>query len=377
MKRVVLITTSFPESVPGSEAAGGFVSDFAKALAQRIAVQVVAPGRRTARRVEEGMTLQRYRAPIQPLSLLSPANPAHWSAICTTLRSGHRALGAALEETRADHMLALWALPSGHWARAWARRSGVPYSVWALGSDIWTLGRVPIVRTVLRSVLHEAAHRFADGFELAQDVREISGQSCGFLASARRFPAVNGVEQKRGPPFRLAFLGRWHRNKGTDLLLEALGRLPEEAWSRIDSVRIAGGGPLEPEIRAAAESLRTRGRPVKLEGYKDPFEAANLFAWSDFVLIPSRTESIPVVFSDALQAERPVIATPVGDLPRLVADGAAGILAAEATSAAFSEAIGIAVSGSGFERGPAFEALRRQFDVNTIAEEFLQQTGLT
>ncbi len=44
-------------------------------------------------------------------------------------------------------------------------------------------------------------------------------------------------------PYRLAFLGRWHPNKGTDLLLDALHQLRDEDWHRIEAVRIAGGAP--------------------------------------------------------------------------------------------------------------------------------------
>lgn len=375
MTRVVLVTTSFPESVPGSEAAGGFVSDFARALSRRVDVTVVAPGARDGHAVSDGTDVHRYRVARQPLSLLRPQNPAHWPAILRTLENGRRALGEALNRRPADHILALWALPSGYWARACSRRTGVPYSIWALGSDVWALGRIPLIRSVLRTVLRDAAHRFADGLGLADDVRQISGMGCHFLASARTFPAVETAPLRRGPPYRLAYLGRWHRNKGTDLLLDALDRLPESAWDRIEAVRIAGGGPLEIQIHAACEQLEAKGRPLTLEGYKDPGEAAALFAWSDFICIPSRIESIPVVFSDALQARKPVIATPVGDLPRLLQDGAAGVLAEAPSASAYAAAMETAVSQSTGRPGAALEALRRQFDVDVIADDFLEQIG--
>jgi len=373
--RVVLVTTSFPESVSGSEAAGSFVSDFARALSRRVDVAVVAPGARDGHAFRDGVDVYRYRAPMQPLSLLRPQNPAHWPAIFRTLKNGRRVLGTALDTRPADHILALWALPSGYWARACVRRTGVPYSVWALGSDIWALGRVPLIRGVLRTVLRDAAHRFADGLTLAENVSRISGMRCHFLPSARRFPVVDNTPARRGPPYRLAFLGRWHRNKGTDLLLDALDRLPESAWVRIEAVRIAGGGPLEPQIRVAGERLRAAGRPLTLEGYMDPGEAAALFAWADFVCIPSRIESIPVVFSDALQARKPVIATPVGDLPRLLQDGAAGVLAEAPSASAYAAAIETAVFRSTGPPGTPLEALRRQFDVDVIVDDFLEQIG--
>ncbi|HSS65595.1 MAG TPA: glycosyltransferase [Gammaproteobacteria bacterium] len=375
--RVVLVTTSFPESVLGSEAAGGFVSDFAAALSRRVEVAVVAPGADTGRARSGDVRVFRYRAPVQPLSLLRPRSPAHWPAILQTLKNGGRALEAALNHRPADHVLALWALPSGYWASRCARRNGTPYSVWALGSDIWTLGRVPLVRSILRRVLRGAAHRFADGYKLAEDVRRISDMSCHFLASARRFPVSGNPRRRRGPPYRLAYLGRWHRNKGTDLLLAALDRLPERAWARIEAVRVAGGGPLDADIRTACEALESKGRPLMLEGYLDPNEAAALFSWADFICIPSRIESIPVVFSDALQARRPVIATPVGDLPRLLNDGAAGILSKATSVAAYAAAIESAVTLPTGSLGEGLDTLRRQFEVEAIAGDFLNRIGKT
>ncbi len=375
IRRVVLVTTSFPESVLGSEAAGGFVSDFATVLAGRVDVAVVAPGADPGHARSGDIEVYRYRAPVQPLSLLRPQNPAHWPAILQTLKSGGRALEAALDHRPADHVFALWVLPSGYWARRCARRTGTPYSVWALGSDIWTLGRVPLVRSMLRTVLRGAAHRFADGYKLAEDVRTISQMSCHFLASARRFPASANPRLRGGPPYRLAYLGRWHRNKGTDLLLAALDRLPEQAWARIEAVRIAGGGPLDADIRTACETLKSKGRPLMLEGYLEPSEAAALFSWTDFICIPSRIESIPVVFSDALQARRPVIATPVGDLPRLLDDGAAGILAKATSVSAYAAAIMSAVTQPTSAFGDGLDNLRRQFDVEAIAGSFLDRIG--
>jgi len=317
---IVLVTTSFPTCLAGSEAAGSFVSDFALELANSCEVAVVAPGSSEEIQQEhEGMRIFRYRAPRQPLSTLRPSNPLHWRAIATTLWSGKRTTLHAAREIDADCILALWALPSGYWARNAASKLNIPYATWALGSDIWSLGRLPVVRTLLASVMAEAALRFADGYGLSDEVEKICGRSCKFLPSARQLPAC-GLPLTHKPPYRLAFLGRWHPNKGIDLLLDALDQLPDEDWSRIDMVRIAGGGPLEPLVQKKVEIIKRRGHPILLEGYKDTLEATELLLWSDLVMIPSRIESIPVIFSDALQARRRTMATPVGDFPRLATD---------------------------------------------------------
>jgi glycosyltransferase involved in cell wall biosynthesis len=74
------------------------------------------------------------------------------------------------------------------------------------------------------------------------------------------------------------------------------------------------------------EELRALGHPVNVGGYLDTAEATELIAWSDYLMLPSRVESIPVIFSDAAQLGRPLVATPVGDLPRLFGQHEFGIL---------------------------------------------------
>lgn len=336
VNRLLLVTSSYPGTGEGEAAAGSFVADFAAALSSHCRVGVVCPGRSSSS-TQQGpaLTIHRFAVPRLPLSLLSAGRLADWPAIASTLRAGQAAVTHACEQECPDHILALWALPCGEWAR----RSGVPYTIWALGSDIWTLGRLPLVRQALRHVLRRATHRFADGLQLADDVEQLSGRPCAFLASSRRLPRREKTARAVDGPLKLAFLGRWHVNKGVDLLLDALGQLDEATWTRIESVRIAGGGPLETTVRQGCATLRAAGRPVHDEGYLDRDAAADLLAWADRLLLPSRIESIPVVYSDALQAGCPLVGMPVGDLPRLLQEDRSGWLAEAVTASAFAAAI--------------------------------------
>jgi len=92
-----------------------------------------------------------------------------------------------------------------------------------------------------------------------------------------------------------------------------------------------------------------------------------LLEWADYLLIPSRLESIPVVFSDAMQARCPVISTPVGDIPRLIGQYGVGTLARDVTAKALSEAIDEALdrSPSAYEKG--LDQARADFDVRHVA----------
>jgi glycosyltransferase involved in cell wall biosynthesis len=368
MGKLILLTSSFPVGRPGTEAAGSFVADLASALSGYVDVNVVAPGRSNGTEVlSSTLTVHRFSVPFLPLSLLRPYDPCHWSPIVRTIHLGLKALENLCRRNDVDHVLALWVLPSGWWAREMRKRFDVPYSVWALGSDIWVLSRLPLVRHILTRTIRDSRHCFADGLLLKDDVVRISGCSCEFLASVRELPVSGEKTVSTGPPYRLAFLGRWHRNKGIDLLLESLGNLADRTWARIEEVKICGGGSLEAQVRLGCEDLKKAGHPVTLGGYLDKCEAAHLLEWADYLLIPSRLESIPVVFSDAMQARCPVISTPVGDIPRLIGQYGVGTLARDVTAKALSEAIDEALdrSPSAYEKG--LDQARADFDVRHVA----------
>ena len=373
MPGIALITTSYPDNAPGTEAAGSFVEDFALELSNSVPVTVLAASREDSAESTANLTIRRFAVPRLPLSLLKPQKPSHWPAVLATLQSGHAALGQLIEDDRPDHILALWALPSGWWAESAGR--GVPFSTWALGSDIWSLGRIPLIRQKLKGVLRSADHRFADGLGLCSDVVRLCGKPCTFLPSTRRLPTSRDSAVATQPPYKLAFLGRWHPNKGTDLLMQALEALDDDDWGRIGEVRIFGGGPLAGQIEDVAEALSSSGRPVTVGGYLDKSEAAELIAWADYVLLPSRIESIPVIFSDAIQLGTPVIATPVGDLPRLHDRYKFGVLAGAASERAFADAIRQALrqAATGFDAG--IERARLDFDLATIVGQFLDEIG--
>lgn len=370
--KLLLVTTSYPSADEGSAAAGLFVRDFAEALMHQGAeVEVVAPATENHRDQGGKLRITRFAVPRLPLSLLSPVRPGDWPAIVQTLAVGRHAVMQSCAQNRPDHVFALWALPSGAWARRAAQRFSIPYSIWALGSDIWGLGQVPVIHNRLAGVLRDARHCFADGIGLAAEVQKISGRECRFLPSSREFGPPGQRHPSSVPPYRLAFLGRWHPNKGSDLLLDALALFTESEWARTEAVRLCGGGPLESAMRKKAEALADTGYPVILGGYLDRAAARELFEWADYVVIPSRIESIPVVFSDAMQMHRPVIATPVGDLPDLIARFGCGIVADEVSAPGLAGALRQALTVCPARFQNELAAAAEAMQIQTAAAGFL------
>jgi len=166
------------------------------------------------------------------------------------------------------------------------------------------------------------------------------------------------------------YLGRWHANKGIDLLFDALDALGEEDWTRIAEIHVAGGGPMKPIVESRVMRLLEAGRPIVLSGFLDRDGAQAALAAADRLLLPSRIESIPVVFSDALAYGVPVVSMPVGDIPDLLADGG-GWLATEVSGFAFAQAIKVSLEPSP-DVLEVLSALRERFRVKSIARGFAE-----
>lgn len=373
---LVIVTSSFPIKGDGSEAAGAFVADLAEELAKHMPIRVVAPGPADEREPwAGGVEVLRYAAPAQALSTLKLWHPGDAMQALQVLCAGQRATDQALAAGPTAHVLALWALPCGNWARRSARRYGIGYSVWTLGSDIWSLGRIPMVRGQLRRVLLDAEHCWSDGLKLRDDTKAIAGRLVEFLPSTRRIDRVRTEPLRSKPPYRLLFLGRWHPNKGIDLLLEALALLSSEDWPLVERVTIAGGGPLEPVVLAAVRRLKAAGRPVELQGYLTRDQAQDAMLASDYLLIPSRIESIPVVLSDAFKLRCPVICTPVGDMGEIVSKHRVGIVAEGVTASAIREAISAAVLGNQSFQESALGGAVEVFDICRVADRIIRLVG--
>jgi glycosyltransferase involved in cell wall biosynthesis len=157
-----------------------------------------------------------------------------------------------------------------------------------------------------------------------------------------------------------------------DLLIDALEQLETSDWEKIEFFRIFGGGPLDHNVRRRTAALASAGRPVSLGGYLDKADAEDLISGSDWLLIPSRIESIPLIYSDALRLTTPVIATPVGDLKGLVRDQQTGILCEATTDKGIKAAIREALEQFPAEYMERLRLAGNVFDLRKIVETLVK-----
>lgn len=131
-------------------------------------------------------------------------------------------------------------------------------------------------------------------------------------------------------PFRVLSVGRLVAKKGHDLLIQA-GRLAAGKELPLE-IRIAGEGPMEAELRQAADEAPGSGCQVRFLGplsgeqVLEELASAHLFALACRRLPEGDMDGIPTSLMEAMAMELPVLTTRLSGIPELVEDGRHGRL---------------------------------------------------
>ncbi|MGE0801659.1 MAG: glycosyltransferase [Lautropia sp.] len=162
-------------------------------------------------------------------------------------------------------------------------------------------------------------------------VRMLAATGTAVTASGSADPAIAPADPAR--PLRLVAVGRLAPQKGFDLLLDAVARLPERAVE----LDVIGDGPVRGSLEEQCARLGL-GNRVRLRGFD-----ANPYAWmrrADALVLSSRYEGLPNAVLEALAAGTPVIATPCpGGLDEIAANTGGVTLAAAISAEAIAAAI--------------------------------------
>ena len=136
-----------------------------------------------------------------------------------------------------------------------------------------------------------------------------------------KFPQVGNGERATATGTMLGFVGRLVDQKGCDVLIQAMPKiLAQHPDTRL---RVVGDGEQRQRLEDLAERLDV-SRAVEFVGYR-PMSAA-LMDELDIVVVPSRYEPFGIVAVEAMASGRPVVASSVGGLSEIVADGKTGLL---------------------------------------------------
>jgi len=180
-------------------------------------------------------------------------------------------------------------------------------------------------------------------------------------AGDRPVEGAGAARQALGVPpgvFHIGWVGRLSREKGADVLLEALGRLRDVPFV----ASFVGTGPEQPVLERRASELGLAER-IRWHGLVP--DAGRLFPGFDVVVLSSRTEGTPIVLFEAMAAGVPIVATAVGGVPDVVGEDEALLVPSEApdTLAAAIRAVFAMPEAAAARARGAQERLRRRFSM--------------
>ncbi|ACA85090.1 glycosyl transferase group 1 [Shewanella woodyi ATCC 51908] len=143
------------------------------------------------------------------------------------------------------------------------------------------------------------------------DNRLVNADKLVVLKQARPVNTLLSLPEKAlSFPIQLAAYGRFHKQKGFDLLLKAMEKLPSEKVE----LRLAGSGEMSPLLDSMAATLEN----VTLIG---EIEDVPLFLSScDAVVIPSRWEPFGLICQESIAAGKMIVTTSVDGLSEQLAE---------------------------------------------------------
>jgi glycosyltransferase involved in cell wall biosynthesis len=201
----------------------------------------------------------------------------------------------------------------------------------------------------------------------------------GWIHDQKRFPAgrvhylpnfspdLDGATPARLPTPAGAKLvlamGRLHRNKGFDILIAAITRLPGV------HAAIAGEGPERVALERLAQHAGVADR-VHFLGWRT--DTAALLAACDVLACPSRSEPLGNVILEAFSARRPVVAA-MAEGPRALIDpGRTGVLVAQESAIALAAGIEGVLKNPG-QAASMVQAARRRYEADYAEQAVITQ----
>lgn len=218
-----------------------------------------------------------------------------------------------------------------------------------------------------RALMAMTSANVAVSQSLAQHIESVVGQRRGSMRVI--YNGIPDLEPRPAPRHRhqppvVGTVARLSREKGIDVLLQALTRLPDVMCV------VVGDGQERTELHRLARELDVADR-VSWLGWRE--DARELLHGFDIFVLPSRFEGFGQVLVEAALAECPVVATDVIGTSEALVDGETGLLVPpedpESLSRAIRELLDHGERGAEMGRRGRLVALGR-FQPATAAHEY-------
>lgn len=218
-----------------------------------------------------------------------------------------------------------------------ARLAGVPHVTTEHSRELYDTPR----RWWVGKTMAHAAEVVTVSHELAQWRRASFNDDPTVILNGVSLPPLLSVgertERRRalGLPdgFLVACVARLAPEKDHATLLRAFARVRRRVANA--TLVLVGWGPLESEVEALGDELGI-AEHVRFLGRRDDVE--DILPACDVITLSSRREGLPLALLEGMAAGLPVVATSVGDVPTLVAEGE-GFAVGAGDDEAFADAL--------------------------------------
>jgi glycosyltransferase involved in cell wall biosynthesis len=166
-------------------------------------------------------------------------------------------------------------------------------------------------------------------------------------------------------------VARIDRLKGHEYLLRALAQVRDAGTAL--TLLVAGDGAERANMERLAGELQLGAGHVRFLGFRA--DVTELLAASDFFVLPSLTEGLPLCVLEAMAHRLPVVATPVGGIPELVTDGVHGRLVPVQDVEALASAMTELATDAGRRHTlgeAAYATVREHFSFEAMADKYEQ-----
>lgn len=193
-----------------------------------------------------------------------------------------------------------------------------------------------------RTVIKSSSRYIANSFDEVQQYQNEGAKLVNIqvIPVGIRLSEFEGIQPENNRTGKtICFLGRLHENKGLDLLLYALARLPSNVTLNISGIDYGQ----EEKLRRLVKTLDLTNRVVWYPPMYNR-DKAYFYANADLYVMPSRYEAWGITFMEALACGTPVVMTDTCGAAKILPDYCG--MVAECNSVSIAETIMQALSSN-------------------------------
>ncbi len=226
----------------------------------------------------------------------------------------------------------------------------------------------PLLTRRLFQFLEAWGARHSQGIITLSDVDLEFAKKAGTQAIVRKIP--NGVPVRKkgvrclGLRRNVGFIGRFSREKGLDVIIEAAAMSSQWRWL------LAGDGVLPSKLNEHRAELTN----AHWLGWMDNSE--QFFQQVDIIVQPSYKEGLPYTVLDAMACGIPVVATPVGALPEILSQVDSRLLCPLGDARGLVQAVEFAFEHYDSLARSSYELIKTRYDLEVQLRQTVEMLAL-